>query len=174
MCSRVAEALAHTDQRPSRVLRLERPVGSLELSQIYASICPQPCDHLECKKFPSCLLFPMVKDHGGIVGGCVDLEFQSESSAAVFKRVLSGHSISSHHVPAPSRVLDTTATTRAVKAEDKAGIPKRIFKETYLLCSVAVDVISSSCVDHGTVSAPVKICIYSGDPQSLMRSMFCF
>ena len=165
MCSRVAEALAHTDQRPSRVLRLERPVGSLELSQIYASICPQPCDHLECKKFPSCLLFPMVKDHGGIVGGCVDLEFQSESSAAVFKRVLSGHSISSHHVPASSRVLDTTATTRAVKAEDKAGIPKRIFKETYLLCSVAVDVISSSCVDHGTVSAPVKICIYSGDSQ---------
>ena len=163
MCSRVAEALAHTDHKPSRVLRLERPMGSLELSQIYASICPQPCDHLECKKFPSCLLFPLVKDHGGIVGGCVDLEFQSECSAAVFKRVLSGRGISSHHVPATSRVLDTAATTRAVKAEEKAGIPKRIFKETYLLCSVAVDVISSSCVDHGTVSAPVKICIYSGD-----------
>ena len=72
------------------------------------------------------------------------------------------HNIGSSFVQGLVSMIHLKETSRIVKAEEKAGIPRRHHRESYLLCTVVMDLMSSSSVEHGTVSAPFKISIYSG------------
>ena len=166
MAARVINSLASVDQRPSRTLRLDRAVSTHELTQIYQTICPTPCDHVECQRLyrgASCIFFPKVLvsiDPYGL--GETQLEFVTEIRAAIFRSVLMQHNISSSFIPGSVSMIDLKETSRVVKAEEKVGIPRRYHRESYLLCTVVMDLMNSSSVEHGTVSAPFKISIYSG------------
>ena len=72
------------------------------------------------------------------------------------------HNICSSFIPGSVSMIDLKETSRVVKAEEKVGIPRRYHRESYLLCTVVMDLMNSSSVEHGTVSAPFKISIYSG------------
>ena len=162
MTSRVITSLANVDQKPSRILRLDRALSTYELQQIYQTICPSPCDHVECRlsRSPYCIFFPKVTDPHRL--GETYLEFLTEIRAALFRSVLMQHNIGSSFVQGLVSMIDIKETSRIVKAEEKAGIPRRHHRESYLLCTVVMDLMSSSSVEHGTVSAPFKISIYSG------------
>ena len=168
MAARVINSLASVDQRPSRFLRLDRSVSPDELTQIYQTICPNPCDHVECQRLRMkvCIFFPKVTvsilsmDQYG--HGETNLEFLTEIRAAIFRSVLMQHNISSSFIQGPVSMISLKETSRVVKAEEKVGIPRRYHHESYLLCTVVMDLMTSSSVEHGTVSAPFKISIYSG------------
>ena len=161
MTSRVLHSLAHLDQKPSRIIRLDRGVSTHELTQIYQTISQTPCEHMECHRLyrgASCFFFP--KRPIGL--GDTYLEFLTEIRAAIFKKVLLQHNIGSSFQQSLVTMIDLKETSRVVKEEEKVGIPRRYQQESYLLCTVVMDLMSSSSVEHGTVSAPFKISIYSG------------
>ena len=173
MAARVVNSLASVDLRPSRFLRLDRSVSPEELTQIYQTICPNPCDHMECQRLfrgvtfhalsRHCIFFPKVTVSMDPYGhGETNLEFLTEIRAAIFRSVLSQHNISSSFIQGPVSMISLKETSRVVKAEEKVGIPRRYHHESYLLCTVVMDLMTSSSVEHGTVSAPFKISIYSG------------
>ena len=164
MATRVINSLSIVDQKPSRILRLDRAVTTYELTQIYQTICPTPCEHPECQRLykgASCIFFPKANDPNGL--GETYLEFMTEIRAAIFRSVLMQHNIGSSFVRSLVSMIDLKETSRIVKAEEKVGIPRRYHQESYLLCTVVMDTMSASSVEHGTVFAPFKISIYSGE-----------
>ena len=165
MAARVINSLTSVDPRPSRFLRLDHSLSPDELTQIYQTICPNPCDHVECQRLrlKVCIFYPKVTvsmDPYGL--GVTNLEFLTEIRAAIFRSVLMQHNITSSFIQGPVSMISLKETSRVVKAEEKVGIPRRYHHESYLLCTVVMDLMTSSSVEHGTVLAPFKISIYSG------------
>ena len=155
MVSRVIEVLSVVDENPTRLLRaqyLNQPQQIL--NEVYSTICPN-----YSSLFAPQVTFPFIEK------GEAQLEFSTEAMAAVFRKVLKKHNYESsfHSFPTYRRTEpDPRKTTVIRKSVEKAGIPKRTIHETYLLCSIFMETISASSVEHGTVSAPIKICLNTG------------
>ena len=149
-------ALSVTDEKPSRVLRLDRLVPTGELYNIYKMAFLLPCSHQICKK-SDCYYFPVIKDEAQTV-----LEFSSETKAAIFKRFLANRMINSQFVPSTKSQQTISNTSMVVTEEFRKGIPRRTQLESYCVCTVNLHCISSSSVENGSVSAPVKISIFTG------------
>ena len=154
-----AEAiLSGSDENPTRMLHLERLLPPEELLKLYKLIYVFPCSHQVCKK-QNCHFFPLSSFSST---DQTVLQFSSEPRAAIFKRVVASQGYQSHFVPSNNSCQYINLTSLIVKEEFRAGIPKRTMMESYCVCSVVLHCISSSSVEDGLVSAPIKISLYTG------------
>ena len=58
--------------------------------------------------------------------------------------------------------LTVGMTTLHSQSEKGVGIPKQFLTKKFLICTVVMEVLSGSSVEHGIISAPVKICFNAG------------
>ena len=157
--ARAEAALSVTDENPSRVLQLDRFVSREQLSTFYQLAFVLPCSHQVCRG-GSCYHLPVTRDPTST--GQTVLEFTSEAKAAIFKRFLSSRGVQSQFVASSRSSQNVKLTSLVVREEFRLGIPKRTTKETYCVCTVVLHCLSSSSVETGLVSAPIKISLSTG------------
>ena len=164
--AKVESTLSVRDQIPSSIFHLDRILSSSDLLSIYRSICPSPCPHTQCSKIKlgsldSCVFAPKVKNVS--VGfGETQLVFTNETRAALFMKLLNQHSIFGTYIPSTKSFPDLSLVTLTSMSEKRVGIPQVRIQETFLFCTVSMELITSASVDQGRVSAPVKISFCTG------------
>ena len=158
MISDVIRCTSEVDDVPSRALQLQQVISQHDLQRIYQTICPPPCSHNNCVAATQgqvCIYLPRIKNNN-------ILEFSTEARAAMFKTVLTKHNVPSVHVAASKGGVSINDTKIRRREEERVGVPRVWIRETYLVCMLDMVTVSSSSVEHGSVSAPVKMSVTTG------------